>query len=122
MARLLVRNATRAQVAGGDMRRSASRGDVLSIVDDGHVFSEREETNPDWVILESPGDDAQVYLDMELTHVLEPDEDHGYVWFRKVYIDLTDMFDTYGPSPTVNPAQVLAVLKTRLPTEPWVAP
>ena len=71
MARLLVRSVTRAQVPGVDMRKSASRGDVLFIADDGHQFSAREQSNPDWVTLESPGFDAQTYLNMELTHVLE---------------------------------------------------
>lgn len=75
MAELLVRIRAR----DGDDALRYDRGDVIMCKPDGHLFSERERTNPDWTIIRAPGVDPAL-----LVHLTEPDVDQGRLFARRI--------------------------------------
>lgn len=55
MARIVVRVVDKTSQDQNINRRLSKRGDVIEIFPDGWVFSERERTNPHWMIVDIPG-------------------------------------------------------------------
>ncbi len=72
-----------------DCQRSR-RGDVITVVSDGHEWSDAERTSPEWMIVKAPGMPEH---EGRAAHSGEPDDGtrKRYRWRRQFFLDLDKM-------------------------------
>ncbi len=85
------------------------RGDVIAALSDGHLWTPRELTNPDWLILKVPGMSVE---EGEAHTVGEPDDRTGrrFRWKRFFHLNLGDDVRFVFP----RTAAVVSMTKTKV--------
>ena len=61
MCRMLVRVVDKVGETPAQTARLTKRGDVIDVLPDGWVFSVLERTNPDWMIVDLPGQTSEAF-------------------------------------------------------------
>lgn len=116
MARLCVRVAPNDHPTDKELDAHRTKpGDVVCIVEDGHVFSKAEMTNGQYRIIDVPGVPAQKFIHLTETQTVTDEKtgDETIVALRSKSLDTTILKTTWAERKQATEAQITSIVVSK---------